>query len=130
MARSRRPHLIFGRRGSGKTSLLRKAIAEHNLERRPSAFVDLEPFKGHTYPDVLISVLIEFFTSLKLWPDEAAVARKNQTSVWKRWFAQPRKGPLSRAEAQAISTDIDAVLADLEALLHAQDNGGPRLLGS
>jgi hypothetical protein len=61
VALSRRPHLIFGRRGSGKTSLLRKAIAEHNLDRRPSAFVDLEPFKGHTYPDVLISVLIEFF---------------------------------------------------------------------
>jgi predicted AAA+ superfamily ATPase len=46
VALSRRPHLIFGRRGSGKTSLLRKAIAEHNLDRRPSAFVDLEPFKG------------------------------------------------------------------------------------
>ncbi|MCW3020208.1 MAG: hypothetical protein JWN10_2516 [Solirubrobacterales bacterium] len=33
IAISRRPHLIFGRRGSGKTSLLRKAIAEHNLDR-------------------------------------------------------------------------------------------------
>jgi len=122
MALSRRPHLIFGRRGSGKTSLLRKAIAEHNLDRRPSAFVDLEPFKGHTYPDVLISVLIEFFRSLKLWLDEAAVARKNQARVWQRWFSTPRKGPLARTAAKTISAAIDDVLADLERLLHEQDD--------
>jgi hypothetical protein len=122
VALSRRPHLIFGRRGSGKTSLLRKAIAEHNLDRRPSAFVDLEPFKGHTYPDVLISVLIEFFRSLKLWLDEAAVAPANRASTWKRWFSKPRKGPLARAGAQEISAEVDTVLADLEELLHAQDD--------
>ncbi|HEY5941403.1 MAG TPA: hypothetical protein VIT89_00900 [Solirubrobacterales bacterium] len=122
IAVSRRPHLIFGRRGSGKTSLLRKAIAEQNLERRPSAFVDLEPFKGHTYPDVLISVLIEFFRSLKSWLDEAAVARKNQTSVWRRWFSKPRKGPLPKQQAESISKEIEAVLVDLEALLHEQDD--------
>lgn len=45
MALNRRPHVIFGHRGSGKTSLLRKATAEHNLDRQPSAFVDLEPYK-------------------------------------------------------------------------------------
>ena len=122
VALTRRPHLIFGRRGSGKTSLLRKAIAEHNLDRRPSAFVDLEPFKGHTYPDVLISVLIEFFRSLKYWLDEAAVAPKNRRTVWKRWFSTPRRGPLAKAPAREISAEIDAVLMDLEVLLHAQDD--------
>jgi predicted NACHT family NTPase len=55
---SKRHHIIFGRRGSGKTSLLRKAAAELTVDRRPIAFVDLEPFKGHAYPDVLLSVLI------------------------------------------------------------------------
>ena len=122
MALSRRPHLIFGRRGSGKTSLLRKTIAEHNLDRRPSAFVDLEPFKGNTYPDVLISVLIEFFRSLKLWLDEAAVAPANRAGVWKRWFSKPRKKPLARTTAGEISADIDRVLADLEVVLYAQDD--------
>ena len=115
-------HLIFGRRGSGKTSLLRKAIAEHNLDRRPSAFVDLEPFKGHTYPDVLISVLIEFFRSLKLWLDEAAVAPASRVKIWQTWFSQPRKGPLARASAHAISADVETVLMDLEELLHSQDD--------
>ncbi len=121
-ALSRRPHLIFGRRGSGKTSLLRKAIAEHNLDRRPSAFVDLEPFKGHTYPDVLISILIEFFRSLKLWLDEAAVAPANRAKVWKRWFSKPRKGPLKRTTAQEISANVESILTDLEELLHSQDD--------
>lgn len=121
MALRRRPHLVFGRRGSGKSSLLRKAIAEHNLDRRPSAFVDLEPFKGHTYPDVLISVLAEFFRSLKRWLDEAAVAPANKRSVWARWLAKPRKAPLRRSEAAQISAEIDAILADLEQLLHEQD---------
>jgi hypothetical protein len=121
-ALTRRSHLIFGRRGSGKTSLLRKAIAEHNINRRPSAFVDLEPFKGHTYPDVLISVLMQFFESLKLWLDEAAVAPSNRTKTWKKWFSKPSKPPLTKAVAAQISSSIEAVLADLTVLLDAQDD--------
>src|ERR1700754_4548383 len=58
---NKRHHLIFGRRGSGKTSLLRKAASDLTLSRRPIAFVDLEEFKGHSYPDVLISVLLKSF---------------------------------------------------------------------
>lgn len=54
-ATAKRHHIVFGRRGSGKTSLLRKAAAELTIDRRPIAFIDLEPFKGHTYPDVLVS---------------------------------------------------------------------------
>lgn len=58
-ATSRRHHMIFGRRGSGKSSLLRKASADLTGERRPMAWVDLEAFKGHSYPDLLISVLMK-----------------------------------------------------------------------
>src|SRR5438046_367480 len=58
-ATSKRHHLVFGRRGSGKSSLLRKAAANLTRDRRPMAWVDLEPFKGHSYPDLLISVLIK-----------------------------------------------------------------------
>jgi hypothetical protein len=58
-AKSRRHHIVFGRRGSGKTSLLRKASSDLTLQRIPTAFIDLETFKGHRYPDVLLSILIE-----------------------------------------------------------------------
>jgi hypothetical protein len=49
-AKSRRHHLVFGRRGSGKTSLLRKARADLTLRRVPTAFIDLEAFKGIPTP--------------------------------------------------------------------------------
>lgn len=62
-ATSRQHHLVFGRRGSGKSSLLRKAAADLTVDRRPIAFVDLETFKGHAYPDVLLSILIETFSA-------------------------------------------------------------------
>ena len=66
-ATSRTNHLVFGRRGSGKSSLLRKAAQDLTVDRRPIAFVDLESFKGHEYPDVLISVLIETFSKFAEW---------------------------------------------------------------
>ena len=62
---SRSHHIVFGRRGSGKSSLLRKAAQDLTIDRRPIAFVDLESFKGHEYPDVLISVLIETLGDLR-----------------------------------------------------------------
>ena len=58
-AKSRQHSIIFGRRGSGKSSLLRKTAADLTIDRRPISFVDMETFKGHSYPDVLISVLIK-----------------------------------------------------------------------
>jgi hypothetical protein len=36
-AKSRRHHIVFGRRGSGKTSLLRKAASDQTLLRTPVA---------------------------------------------------------------------------------------------
>ena len=68
-SKSKRHHFVFGRRGSGKTSLLLKASEDLRVTGRPIAFVDLEPFKGHSYPDVLISVLIVSFTRFKEWID-------------------------------------------------------------
>jgi ABC-type molybdenum transport system ATPase subunit/photorepair protein PhrA len=44
---NKRHHIIFGRRGSGKSSLLQKAAADLTVDRRPIAYVDLEIFKGH-----------------------------------------------------------------------------------
>lgn len=64
-AKSSQHHLVFGRRGSGKSSLLRKMASDLTITRRPIAFVDMETFKGHTYPDVLISVLIKSLHEFK-----------------------------------------------------------------
>ena len=96
---SRRHHIVFGRRGSGKTSLLRKAAAELTVDRRPIAFIDLEPFKGHTYPDVLLSVLISTFEAFATWLSDAGRAPSNKKSLtqvswlsrrWAQLLPEPR----------------------------------------
>src|ERR1035437_5194320 len=79
---SKRHHIIFGRRGSGKSSLLRKAAADLTVDRRPIAYVDLEAFKAHSYPDVLLSVLIATFTEFDTWLRSAAIHPANRTSFW------------------------------------------------
>ena len=64
---NKRHHLVFGRRGSGKSSLLRKAVAELSVQRKPCVYINLETFKSHTYPDVLLSVLIQTFDKFSSW---------------------------------------------------------------
>src|SRR5271169_3173368 len=85
-ALAKRPHIVFGRRGSGKSSLLRKAVADLTVDRRPIAFVDLESFKGHSYPDVLISILIQTLERFSQWLDTAAVNPANRHSFWQKLF--------------------------------------------
>ena len=58
-AKNKRHHIVFGRRGSGKSSLLAKVTEDLTIDRSPIAYVDLEEFKSHSYPDVLLSVLIK-----------------------------------------------------------------------
>ena len=120
-ALSNRHHLLFGRRGSGKTSLLLKARTDLVMNRRPNAFVDMEKFKGHSYPDVLISVLIETFANLRSWLQEGAVAPASKTSFWKRLLGRPARQPLNRAEAARLSNRAEQYISELDRLLHAQD---------
>ena len=61
---SRRHQIVFGRRGSGKTSLLRKMQSEAGLKGEFCAFIDLEPFKNLDLPDQLLSATLEFFDQL------------------------------------------------------------------
>ena len=72
-ATTKRHHIVFGRRGSGKSSLLRKAAADLTIDRRPIAYVNLEAFKGHSYPDVLLSILIATLVEFQKWMDSAAI---------------------------------------------------------
>lgn len=122
-ALAKRPHIVFGRRGSGKSSLLRKVVADLTVDRRPIAFVDLESFKGHSYPDVLISVLIQTFESFSQWLGTAAVHPANRTSFWKSLFgAAPRRRPFDKDRANELKQRFDKEVADLNRALHSEDN--------
>lgn len=121
-ATSKCHHIVFGRRGSGKSMLLKKVQNDLTLERVPVAFVDMEQFKGHSYPDVLISVLIASLKSFRDWIGDAGVKPASSTSFWLRLFGQrPTKPPLPRRRSEDLTRRLDALVAELENQLHAQD---------
>jgi hypothetical protein len=121
-ATSRQHHLLFGRRGSGKSSLLRKAASDLTIDRRPIVFVDLETFKGHAYPDVLLSVLIETFGKFAEWLDTAAIAPSNKSSFWSRLFgSKPTRKPFDKTLAGQLSKDLRQAVQNLRDLLFAED---------
>ncbi len=121
-AKSERHHLVFGRRGSGKSSLLKKAAAELSLIRRPVAFVDLETFKGHSYPDVLLSVLIASLQKFEEWLRSAGSHPATKTSFWQRLFGtRPKVPPLDKKKRESLMQEINSISSELEKLLYAQD---------
>ena len=121
-ARNKRHHLIFGRRGSGKSSLLRKAASELTLDRRPIAYVNLEVFKGHSHPDVLLSVLISTFREFKSWMETAAVYPATRKSFWRDLFGSiPRRGSYRRKDADDIVDTIGKIIDELVRTLNQSD---------
>lgn len=121
-ATSKRHHIIFGRRGSGKSSLLRKAAADLTVDRRPIAYVNLEAFKGHSYPDVLLSVLIATLTEFMQWMNSAAIHPPTKTSFWKRLFGTtPTRSAFNRENVTKLAETLHRHIEALEAELHRTD---------
>src|SRR6185312_5637543 len=126
---NKRHHIIFGRRGSGKSSLLRKAAADLTVDRRPIAYVDLEIFKGHTYPDVLISILVSTLKEFETWLRTAAVNPANKTSFWHKLFGtKPARPAYNKREVESLAGDVHARLEELRAELYSSDAVATRTL--
>ena len=99
-----RHHFVFGRRGSGKSSLLRKAAADLTVARAPIAWVDLEPFKGHSYPDLVLSVLIATLLAFQKWLDHAAIAPANKAAFWTKLFGKkPTKPAYNKSKCRFLA---------------------------
>jgi energy-coupling factor transporter ATP-binding protein EcfA2 len=93
---SRQNHVVYGRRGCGKTLLLHASAAKLPAETR-RVYLNCEDFKQHTFPNVLIEVLEAVFMELE----------KNLSG----WFGKGRK------QKQI----IEAIRAKFEALRKAPD---------
>ncbi len=120
---NRRHHIVFGRRGSGKSSLLRKAAADLTVDRRPMAYVNLEAFKGHSYPDVLLSVLISTFVEFRKWIDSAAIHPSTRTTFWQKMFGtSPKRPSFNREKSARLSEQFRVQICALEAELHQNDD--------
>jgi hypothetical protein len=125
---NRRHHIIFGRRGSGKSSLLRKAGADLTVDRRPIASVNLEAFKGHSYPDVLISVLISTLSEFRKWMDTAAIHPATRTTFWQRLFGTtPTRSSFNRKNTFELSARFATQIKTLEKELHRTDDAELRV---
>ena len=107
-ATTKRHHIIFGRRGSGKSSLLRKAAADLTVDRRPIAYVNLEAFKSHSYPDVLLSVLISTFAEFEQWLRTAAIHPANKKTFWQKLFGtNPSRPAFNKNDAERLAKDFE-----------------------
>lgn len=62
--KSKRNIIVFGRRGSGKTSLLAKAYKDLRRDHL-TVWIDVEPYKQLRYPDVLLSFLRLLLSDLR-----------------------------------------------------------------
>lgn len=85
---SKRHHIIFGRRGSGKSSLIYKAASDLSKKDSPVGLVDLEPFKGHQYPDIIISVLLATFSKYSDWLYKRIESEKDKRLWYTLWIAK------------------------------------------
>ena len=122
-AKSRRHHIVFGRRGSGKTSLLRKASSDLTLQRIPTAFIDLETSKGHRYPDVLLSILIETLHAFDEWLAGAGINAAKKSSWWNKfWGGEPKRPPLERKKLEEVRQRLKHEIELLTDLLHSEDD--------
>ena len=63
--RARQHHLITGRRGTGKSTLLHVARAHLRDSGAPVAVIDMEKYKNRPFPDVLIEILINLLDELR-----------------------------------------------------------------
>ncbi len=114
-AKNKRHQLIFGRRGSGKSSLIFKTAEELSNQNLPIVIVDLERFKGHQYPDIILSVLIATFNSLLLWIKDHIL--KHHKLVLKSFFIKSEE----RKNLEKLSKEIEAIINSLNEQLHLTD---------
>ena len=122
-ATAKRHHIIFGRRGSGKSSLLNKLQNEASVNRIPVAFVDMEELKGHSFPDVLISVLIKVLSGFDEWLQTVAIQSRAKKSFWNTLFGKPpQKGALNRVGASTLGKMVKAQIEELNQLLFSPES--------
>jgi hypothetical protein len=58
-------HIVFGRRGAGKSSLLLYAMRSRNAEAQPSAWIDMQVYEGRDDNRVVLDILADVFRQLE-----------------------------------------------------------------
>ena len=100
-----------------------KVTKDLTISRTPTAYVDLEEFKGHSYPDVLLSILIKTLDSFKDWLETAATHPATKTSFWNKFFgASPARKGFNRSATKKMIFEIAELVSELNRNLFAADD--------
>jgi hypothetical protein len=87
-------HAIFGRRGSGKTSLLLKAVHDLSEQDHPVSMVDVEPYRLLDRWMIIANILLDALEGYSLWlgtGHASATSRRMPKSLFER-FLIPWRG--------------------------------------
>jgi len=117
---SRRHQFVLGRRGVGKSTLLRKIESVGEENDSAVVFIDVETLRNRPYPDVLIEMLIELLAGLRerLKPEawyrldqrvaRIRVRRKlgRLTTILRRLLAQPQVAKRTVRELQSQASKL------------------------
>lgn len=103
-------HVLYGRRGTGKSSLLRRVELDTKGEGRLVAWADQETFKGHSYPDVLVGTLAEVFSQ---FADQLDAFDTSPQPLRKQRFWRKRAEPTDK---QLLSQQLREAVAALNQL--------------
>ncbi len=112
---ARRHQFVLGRRGVGKSTLLRKIESIGDEAENVVVFVDIETLRDRPYPDVLIELLIELLDGLRDRLKPGAWYRRDQrvarfrvrrrlaqlTATLRRLLAQPQVAQRTVRELQS-----------------------------
>jgi hypothetical protein len=119
-------HIVFGRRGAGKTSLIRSVSGTKVIF---DLYLNLEDYKDITFPNILIHVLIELFSLLRLriqsnvplwWCRPSALKVRQEIRHLERILQQYVHEP--DAETQDITT-TEASRGEIKAALESKVGG-------
>ena len=112
-ASAKRHQLVFGRRGVGKSTLLKKVAAQGPESGRQVIFIDVETLRSRPYPDVLIELLIVLLHDLN--------ERLSAGSPWKRFSRRRLRGGVQDlSEAMGLLLDEPQVAEHTVRALRSQ----------
>jgi hypothetical protein len=98
-------HIVFGRRGAGKSSLLLYALRSRDAETQPSAWIDMQVYEGRSDNLVVLDILIDVLRQLE--------ALLSKSSEYTHVFSALQK---LRREATSADDQIRKFLPEVRAL--------------
>ena len=112
-AGARYNHFVFGQRGSGKSSLLRKLEQEQRESARASVWIDQEVFTALLYPDVLVSCVLDIALGLRTSLERVGKLRE------RTWYRRLWRTLVGSGAVGTLELRLDRMIDNLRALKFA-----------